>query len=153
MHNPVYLQDYGRFWFSEDGEPRRYSFWVANALYAFCSMRRDFSLAISLLENLKENYQAWERDKQTECGLFWQLADRDGMELAIGGDGYRPTINSYLYGDACAISKIAEMAGDHTTAEEYRQKAESLKELINKTLWDGEAEFYKTVPRDSEKNG
>ena len=151
MHNPVYLQDYGRFWFSEDGEPRRYSFWVANALYAFCSMRGDFSLAISLLENLKENYQAWERDKQTESGLFWQLADRDGMELAIGGDGYRPTINSYLYGDACAISKIAEMAGDHTTAEEYRQKAESLKELINKTLWDGEAEFYKTLPRDSEK--
>ena len=148
MHEPTYLQDYGRFWFSEDGEPRRYSFWVANALYAFCSMRGDFSLAISLLDKLKENYGAWERDKQTESGLFWQLADRDGMEKAIGGDGCRPTINSYMYGDACAISKIAEMAGDQETAQKYREKAEAIKALINQKLWDADAEFYKTAAQD-----
>ena len=151
LHDSAYLQDYARFWFTEDGEPRRYSFWVAHALYEFCSVKGDFSLAISLLDDLKENYQAWERDKLDPNGLFWQLADRDGMEKAIGGDGYRPTINSYMYGDACAISKIAEMAGDHSTAEEYRQKAETLKKLINEKLWDGEAGFYKTIPQDGDE--
>lgn len=148
MHAPVYLQDYARFWFSEDGEPRRYSFWVASALYDYCSVQGDFSLAISLLDNLKENYAAWEREKQTESGLFWQLADRDGMEKAIGGDGCRPTINSYMYGDACAISKLAEMTGDHETAQIYREKANALKALINRRLWDGNAEFYKTASKE-----
>ena len=151
MREDSYLQDYARFWFTEDGEPRRYSFWIATALYAFCSTKGDFSLAISLLEQLKENYEAWERDKQEPNGLFWQLADRDGMEKAIGGDGYRPTINSYMYGDACAISKIAELAGDAETADTYRKKAEMLKKLINEKLWDEEAEFFKTMSREDEK--
>ena len=151
LREDSYLQDYARFWFTEDGEPRRYSFWVAHALYAFCSVKGDFSLAISLLDQLKANYEAWERDKQEPNGLFWQLADRDGMEKAIGGDGFRPTINSYMYGDACAISKLAEMAGDAKTAEEYRKKAETLKTLINEKLWDADAEFFKTMSREDEK--
>ena len=151
LREDFYLQDYARFWFTEDGEPRRYSFWIATALYAFCSVKGDFSLAISLLEQLKENYETWERDKQEPNGLFWQLADRDGMEKAIGGDGFRPTINSYMYGDAVAISKLADMAGDVKTAEEYRKKAETLKTLINEKLWDEDAEFYKTMSRDEEK--
>jgi hypothetical protein len=26
-----------------------------------------------------------------------KIDDRDGMEFSIGGSGYRPTINSYMY--------------------------------------------------------
>ena len=35
-----------------------------------------------------------------ENGLFYQIDDRDGMEFSAGGSGARPTINSYMYGDA-----------------------------------------------------
>src|SRR5271169_287805 len=29
LRNPVYVNDYTKFWFGPDGEPRRYSFWTA----------------------------------------------------------------------------------------------------------------------------
>ena len=34
LHDPRYLDDYSEFWFRKGGEPRRYSFWAADALYA-----------------------------------------------------------------------------------------------------------------------
>ena len=60
---------------------------------------------------MDDNYDAWEKTKfVSSLGLFTQTADRDGMENGIGGDGVRPTINSYMYGDAAAINKIALIA-------------------------------------------
>ncbi len=60
---------------------------------------------------MNDNYDAWEKTKfVSSFGLFMQIADRDGMENGIGGDGVRPTINSYMYGDAAAINKIALIA-------------------------------------------
>jgi hypothetical protein len=43
---------------------------------------------------LVNNYRQWEKDHQDPNGLFWQIDDRDGMEVSIGGSGYRATINS-----------------------------------------------------------
>ena len=48
----------------------------------------------------------WETTNLKENGLFYQIDDRDGMEYSISGNGMRPTINSYMCGDAKAISKI-----------------------------------------------
>ena len=144
LHDPTYLNDYARFWFSEEGEPRKYSFWAADAIYAFCKIQGDFSLAASLIGDLIANYKAWEKEKQTDKGLFWQIDDRDGMEYSIGGSGYRPTINSYMYGDAIAISEIAEMSGQNEIAKRFRKKAEKLKNKINEFLWNSAASFYQT---------
>ena len=80
-------------------------------------------------------------------GMFWQIDDRDGMEVSVGGSGKRATINSYMYGDALAISRIAEMAGRLDLAKEYRAKARGLKQLVQQKLWDPQATFFKTLPR------
>jgi len=69
------------------------------------------------------------------------------MEDSISGDGYRPTINSYMYGDAIAISNIAAMAGEQQTAQQYRMEANRLRTLIENRLWNPKDEFYETVPR------
>lgn len=34
IRNPEYLDDYGVFWFRKGGEPRKYSFWAADAINA-----------------------------------------------------------------------------------------------------------------------
>ena len=34
LHNPRYLDDYAVFWLRKGGEPRRYSFWIADAYFA-----------------------------------------------------------------------------------------------------------------------
>ena len=147
LRNREYLDDYARFWFKGGGEPRRYSFWVADALVARAKVTHDQQLPIDLLPDLVQNYREWEKTHQDPNGLFWQIDDRDGMEISIGGSGYRATINSYMYGDAAAISEIAGWAGKKDLAKEFRAKADRVRELVESKLWDDQAGFYKVLPR------
>jgi hypothetical protein len=149
LRNSAYAEDYAKYWFGPDGEPRRYSFWAADSVYQVYLSTGDKQMAVGLLPALEENYRAWESTHQDSNGLFWQIDDRDGMEFTIGGSGYRPTINSYMYGDAEAISRIAEMAGHAQTSAEFRAKAEDLRKLIDDRLWNAHDDFYETVPRNA----
>ncbi|MGA8110536.1 MAG: glycosyl hydrolase family 65 protein [Acidobacteriaceae bacterium] len=147
LRDPRYADDYTRFWFGPDGEPRRYSFWGADSVYQLFLATGNRNLAISLLPALEKNYRAWEETHQDSNGLFWQIDDRDGMEHSISGNGYRPTINSYMYSDAMAIAQIAVMAGLPEVAAAYRTKADVLRSLIENRLWNPNDQFYETVPR------
>lgn len=149
LRDSIYVDDYVRFWFGPDGEPRRYSFWAADSVYRVVLATGNRHLAISLLPALEENYRAWAMSHQDSDGLFWQIDDRDGMEDSISGTGDRPTINSYMYGDALAISRIAAMAEEPRVADEYREKADNLRAVIEARLWNPQEEFYETVARHS----
>lgn len=147
LRDSEYVDDYTRFWFSPEGEPRRYSFWAADSVYQLFLATGDSELAIGLLPALVKNYEEWEATHQDPNGLYWQIDDRDGMEDSISGNGYRPTINSYMYGDAVAISRIAAMAGKKQIEHEYQSKAERLRKLVDERLWNPKDHFYETVSR------
>lgn len=147
-----YLEDYAVFWFRKGGAPRTYSFWAADSLHQLALARGDFSLAINLLPDLVRNHQEWEKARLDADGLFWQIDDRDGMEVSIGGSGHqgrgkRPTINSYMFGDARAIAAIAGRAGQTELAKTYQEKSGQLRRLVQEKLWDDQAEFFKVLPR------
>ena len=72
------------------------------------------------------------------------------MEVSVGHSGKRATINSYMYGDAVAIAKIAGLAGRHAVAEEFAAKAGRIRRLVQAKLWDKEAGFFKVLPRDKD---
>ncbi len=144
LRDPKYMNDYARFWFLPEAQPRNYSFWAADAVRAVALATGDTRLSSELLPNLVANYQAWERSNQDTNGLFKQIDDRDGMEFSLGGSGARPSINSYMYGDAMAIAAIAEESGNHTLGSEYRAKAAAIKGLVETLLWDAKDEFFKT---------
>ena len=150
-----YVDDYLRFWL-ESGEGgglqpdlHDYSGWVADAVWARWLVNRDTGFTISLLDALVADYEAWERERQLESGLFWQYDVRDGMEESVSGSRHdrnaRPTINSYMYGNAVAIARIARMAGRGRLAERYEGKAARLKALVQERLWDEEARFFKPL--------
>lgn len=147
LRDSEFAEDYTRFWFGPDGESRRYSFWAADSVYQLYLATGNESLATSLLPALQRNYAAWESTHQDPNGLFWQTDDRDGMEDSISGTGYRPTINSYMYADALAISRIADLAQQSDVAAAYRGKADRLRTLIENRLWNPKDHFYETVPR------
>jgi hypothetical protein len=151
LRNRAYLDDYARFWFRGGGEPRRYSFWAAESILARAMVTQDQQLPIDLLPDLVENYRQWEQTHRDSNGLFWQIDDRDGMEVSIGGSGYRATINSYMYGDAVAIAAIAAFAGKQDLVKEFQAKAAALRDLVEKNLWDQQAAFYKVLPRGEGK--
>jgi hypothetical protein len=156
LHNPAFLDDYSLFWLRRGGQPRLYSFWIADAFYKRHLVTPNPELLVDLLPDLVRNYEAWETGwkwgkhhiGQHENGLFYTIDDRDGGEVSIGGHGYRPTLNSFMYGDARAIAAIARMAGDAESATRFAAKAARLKELVQAKLWDPEAQFFKILPKD-----
>lgn len=151
LHDTRYVNDYAKFWFAGTGAmPRDYSFWAADAIWKMCQVRGDYTPAETLYDALKENYAAWEETHLRDCGLFYQIDDRDGMEFSAGGSGLRPTINSYMYGDALALSAIATRLGKVDEAELYAKKAEKIRTLVEEKLWDAESVFYKTRTEEGE---
>ncbi len=159
LRNQVYLNDYEKFWLSAEAEPRKYSFWLADAFFKHYLVSGNLAHLASLFDGMVRNYLKWEAFCYDEdYGLFWQIPDRDGMEWALtalsygnghGGEGYRPTINSYMYGDAVAISKIAKLLGRTSEHEEFNEKATIIKENVEQKLWNSQKEFFVDRRRDN----
>lgn len=154
LSDPRYARDYARYWFRTPGaQPRNYGCWITDGIWATHEVHPDPAFMIDLLPDLKQNYAEWEkRQFVPERGLFWQNGHDDGMEFNInsrqtkdilrGAPGYRPGFNAYMYADALAISKVARLAGDNTTAKAYAAKAASLKQKVQALLWDKKREFF-----------
>jgi predicted GH43/DUF377 family glycosyl hydrolase len=147
LRDAKYLDDYARFWFRKGSEPRRYSCWLADAIWARYLVTGQDDVIRHVLLGLVPNYMAWELSNRDASGLFWQEDGRDGMEVSIGGSGLRATINSYMYGDAMAIAKMAEHFDQHEIAAQFRDKAAEIKRLTQEKLWDKKAQFFKVVAR------
>lgn len=159
LHNAEYLDDYSYFWLRKGGEPRLYSFWIADAFYNRYLVTFDNNFLLDLLPDLIENYRKWETGwdwkgyhiGQRKNGLFYTIDDRDGGELSIGGHGFRPTLNSFMFGDAMAISRIANLTGKQDLERKYRSKASKIKKLVQEKLWDSESQFFKVLPKEGEE--
>ena len=145
FHDKRFLDSYAEFWCLPGSEPGRYSFWIADSIYAAACVSGDFSVAEKLYEKLKAIYLEWDSEKRSLHGLYYQIDDRDGMEYSAGGSGLRPTINSYMYGDAKALEKIANRLGIREDVSYFRGKTVALRQKINSVLWDEKAVFYKTL--------
>jgi hypothetical protein len=160
LHDQNYLDDYVRYWFLNDPNRQqlhRYSGWVEYALWQRYLVTGDKVFLISLLDNLAQNYEQWEEEHLTAKGLFWQYDVRDAMEESISGSrvnkNLRPTINSYMFGNAEAIANVARLAGNEKIAEEYDVKAENLRKLVEADLWNDEAKFFEARHDDGKIAG
>ncbi len=154
LHNPVYLKDDVHIWYRGNNggmmaKFMKFSSWAAYALYNSYLVSGDKDFVTDMLPDLTNEYHLWEKNNRLPDGLFWQYDVRDGMEDQISGGRHvkneRPTINSYMYGNAEAISKIAVLKGDNHLSEEFTQKADTLKNLIEKKLWNPDDQFFETV--------
>ena len=86
----------------------------------------------------------------------WQGDVQDGMEESISGGRRkkyaRPTINSYMYGNAKALSCIGILSGDEGMAMKYGMRADTLKNLVENELWNTRHQFFETMRTDSSAN-
>lgn len=174
LRDTTYDQDYVRFWLTGPGAgpkpatdavnadttdwAHEYSFWLASAAYGQAQVSGDFRPLVAMLPELVRQYRGWDKQLDPTLGLYWSVPVWDAMEFSAssyrssdpyhGGAGYRPTINAYQYGDAVAISKIAELAGDTALAAEYASRASDLKAAMQRWLWDPSRGFYYAMARD-----
>jgi hypothetical protein len=154
LRDPQFIDGDVHFWLrtGESGGIRKnlhqFSGWVAAALYDRWLADGRTAFALSFFDALIADYQAWERERLTASGLLWQRDVSDGMESSISGGrsvkNIRPTINSYMFGNAKAIAAFAELAGRQADSSEYRAKATRLKDLTLQQLWNRDLAFFGT---------
>lgn len=147
-----YLEDYITFWLRKnDGGPQshfhKYSSWFPWALYDKYMVDGDREFLIQFLPDLIADFEQWHTEQLLPDSLYWQYDVRDGMEESISGSrkahNARPTINSYMYANALAISKIAALAGENGVADNFARRAEDIKRRTLFNLWDEKAGFFK----------
>lgn len=140
------------WYYGNGGQPMRkldaYSSWTPASLWSryLVDGRKDSLRA--LLPRMKWEYHQWDNHRYVTpqgLGLYWQYDVRDAMEETISGGRHeknaRPSINSYMYGNALAIAAAAQLSGDEVTAREYRLRADTIRAL-SLALWDRQAGFY-----------
>lgn len=151
LRDPKYIKDYISFWLYVDKKrnaPKLHGFsgWVEDAVYKFYLVNQDAAFAKRLLPTLDSNYRLWEQEKGLPNGMFWQYDVKDAMEESISGgrkqQNVRPTINSYMYGNAKALASLATLAGNDTLKSRYAKKAAFLKTEVQKQLWNDSQAFF-----------
>ncbi|HJZ98815.1 MAG TPA: hypothetical protein VKE70_20040 [Candidatus Solibacter sp.] len=153
-----YIEDYLSFWLTggEGGGLQRhyhqFSNWTASAVLDRWLADGETKSMLSRLDSLIADYHAWEAERLTPGGLFWQRDVSDGMESSISGGrrerNLRPTINSYMWANAKAIAAMAALAGRDDVRREYQAKAAKLRELFQKVHWNPTDQFFETVRED-----
>jgi hypothetical protein len=151
LHNAAYIDQYISFWLYKDKlEPKSrfhaFSSWVDDAVYNRFLVNPDKKFLQTILPDLDADYDVWEKERQLPNGMFWQHDVKDGMEESISGGrkvrNIRPTINSYMYGNAVALSTIAALLQNDSLKKKYERKASALKSLTQDKLWSDSAAFF-----------
>lgn len=180
LRNPEFLKSYCHFWTTPEADPRRYSFWIADAMCALYKVHPDQQFVSEVFPSLESIFNEWKQSNKGANGLYWQKDDRDGMEFSIGSvDGrnykafyndtvrnlyhsyyindsdytkqYRPTINSYMFADAKALACFANILEQPEKSEHYKLMAESIQKNTMEKLWDKEDGFFKVLHNDTSK--
>ena len=151
LHNIRYLDEYISFWLLVEQNQakskfRSFSSWLDDAVYNRFLVNRDTSFLRKLLPLLDVDYEIWERDRQLPNGMFWQHDVKDGMEESISGGrrvkNIRPTINSYMYANAVALSAMSSLLNVDSLKVKYDDKAAMLKSLTQDSLWNDSDSFF-----------
>jgi hypothetical protein len=166
LRNRTYMDDYIDYWLRGSGTEtaRGFSEWITSAAYRRYLVTGDPTQLEVNLPQLIALYDSWNwnytanitvNGTPTSHSLYFQSPLSDATEYTEtsmhstdwfgGGSGYRPTINSYLYAAARAISEVATLAGDSATASTFASKAASLKAAVQNALWDPQRQFFMQV--------
>ncbi|TDH28817.1 glycoside hydrolase [Segetibacter sp. 3557_3] len=146
-----YMNDYIRFWLYVDKQTPKphlhaFSSWLQDAIYNRYLVNSDKGFIEQNLLELNADYNLWEQEKQLPDGKFWQFDVRDAMEESISGGrkekNVRPTINSYMYGNARAMVAMAKLVGNDSLVQKYERKATQLKSIVQDYLWNDTSAFF-----------
>lgn len=161
IRNPRYLDEIVQTWYrGNEGGPMKklsnYSSWIAQSLWSRYEVDQRRDWLVGLLPSLEAEYRHWYTTHRRENGLYWQADVQDAMEETISGGRrkqyMRPSINSYMYGNARAIAQVERLAGRNEDAARYDRQADSLRSLAHQWLWNEQHQFFETHRMDSSAN-
>ena len=153
LRDTTYLHQILRTWyFGNEGKAmtkmNKFSSWNPYAVQQLFRVQGDTAFVLSLKPRLEEEYARWESTNRLPSGLYWQGDVQDGMEESISGGRKkqyaRPTINSYMCGNAEALAWMNGLTWDVEKTRLYKAKADTLRHLIVTHLWNEKDQFFET---------
>jgi hypothetical protein len=150
-----YVEGYINNLYQDGGNNRSYSESIADATYGAWLVNADSAFLLHQLDSMMLKYEQWYDHYDSSKNLFYIPAMPDATEYTIAsidasggtggfedGEAFRPTINSYMYGNALAISRIAAMKGDTANSKKYLQRATELRANVEQYLWNDSMQHF-----------
>ncbi|KAK5790443.1 hypothetical protein VI817_007730 [Penicillium citrinum] len=155
-----FKDDYRNFLFGPNKNPYQFSESMADGAWQGYLVDGVADTITGLLDTMQEVYNGWNSTMSiggydTSKNLYWIQPLTDATEYTIasidasggydgftGGYAFRPSINSYQYANALAISNIASLTGDTDLAQQYKDKAAAIKKVVQGSLWNSTFEHF-----------
>jgi hypothetical protein len=142
-----YAHDYIDFMY-RGGNDRHFSDYMADSVYGLYLVDGGRAAATRHLSAMRHIYRLWDERFDWTKGLYWVEPLLDATEYTVssidasggkdgfrGGDAFRPSINSYMFANARALSRLAAMAGDKAMAVEFAARADAIRQRVLADLW------------------
>jgi hypothetical protein len=146
--------------YSGGGNDRHFSESIAAATEASTRVTGDPAPGLRHLDTMRYIFNQWDDHFDRQRNLYWVEPLADATEYTISsidasgagftdrpakedvkngftqGFAFRPTINSYQYGNALAIARFARLAGLPDVAEDYQRRADRIRAATLDQLWN-----------------
>ncbi|KAE8152315.1 Six-hairpin glycosidase-like protein [Aspergillus avenaceus] len=156
-----FKEDYANFLYGPNGNPYQFSESMADGVWQGYLVDGVADDATAHLDAMQDVFKGWNTTAMSTGGydtakfLYWIQPLTDATEYTIasidasggsdgftGGNAFRPSINSYQYANALAISNLAKLKGDTDVADSYQKQAEAIKQTVQDTLWNSTFEHF-----------
>jgi len=151
-----FKEDYATFMYSEQSNRRQFSESMAAAVWDGYLVDGYAEDALARLDAMQGVFNAWNDSFDATKGLYYVEPIRDATEYTIssidasngtdgffGGDSFRPSINSFQYANALAISSLAALKGSiDDIVDTYNSRATAIKTRTQEALWNSTFEHF-----------
>lgn len=148
LNDRRYADDYLRFMYAGGGNDRHFTDYMADSVWGRYLVDGDREAALRHLPVMRHIYRLWDDKFDFDKGLYFVEPLLDATEYTVssidasggkdgfrGGDAFRPSINSYMFANARALARLAEMAGDRAMAQQFAAHAEAIRSHVLTDLW------------------
>ena len=137
------------------GNDRHFTDYMADAVWGRYLVDGDRPAMLRHLPVMRHIYRLWDDKFDFSKGLYFVEPLLDATEYTVssidasggkdgfrGGDAFRPSVNSYMFANARALSRMAELAGDQAMSSEYAARAEAIRARVLADLWNPRLEHF-----------
>lgn len=148
LNDRRFTSDYIDFMY-QGGNDRHFTDHMADSVWGRYLVDGDRDAVLRHLPVMRHVYGLWEDKFDFAKGLYFVEPLLDATEYTVssidasggrdgfrGGDSFRPSINSYMFANARAISNIAALEGDEKLAKDFADRAQALRTRVLADLWN-----------------
>ncbi|KAI7471912.1 glycogen debranching enzyme [Hortaea werneckii] len=137
------------------GNDRHFTDWMEQSVWRRYTVDVYVESLTIHLADMIDLYNEWDDAFDDSKGLYWREPLADATEYTLssidasggedgftGGEAFRPSINSYMWANARAIADTARVAGQDDVATDFDQRAATLKDRFQTSIWNTSLEHF-----------